>query len=84
MGDIVLPLTLSYLLTVSISMSIVPEACKEIICLVVEEIAKVEENVFSKFLLGATIQDGGMRERRNDGHISFHELRKKQKLNQEN
>jgi len=45
-------------------MSITPEACKEVICLVVVEVAEVEENVFPKSLLGATIQDGGMRERR--------------------
>ena len=48
---------------VKISMFITLEAGKEVICFIVEEIAEVKENVFSKSLLGIIIQDGGMRER---------------------
>ena len=47
-------------------MSIALVASKEIICFIVEEIAKVEENVFSKSLLGTTIQDSGIRDKRDD------------------
>jgi len=47
-------------------MSITLVASKEVICFVIEEIAKVEENIFPKSLLGATIQDSGIRERRDD------------------
>jgi len=54
------------LLTVKISISIALVTSKEVICFVVEEIAKVEENIFPKFLLGATMQDSGIREKRND------------------
>ena len=54
------------MLTVKISMSIALVASKDIICFIVEEIAKVEENVFSKSLLGTTIQDSGIRDKRDD------------------
>ena len=46
-------------------MSIAPKAGKKVICFVVEEVAEVKENIFPKSLLGATIQDSSMRERRN-------------------
>ena len=57
------------MLIVNILMFIAPGTSKEVICFIVEEIAKVEENIFPKSLLGAIIQDGGMREKRDDSHI---------------
>jgi len=47
-------------------MYITSRASKKAIYVVVEVEAEVEKHVFSKFLLGTTIQDKGMRERRDD------------------
>jgi len=47
-------------------MSITTEAGKEVICIGLEVIVKVEEVIFPVSLIGTTIQDGSLKERRDD------------------
>jgi len=77
-GD--LSLALSKLLTFLFKlMPIAKLASKQSIWWVVDEKAKVENYIFLKSLLGAIIQDGGIRERRIVKHwITRHFTRNKQ------
>jgi len=51
-------------------MSIAIEAGKEVICIGLKVIAEVEEVIFPISLIGAIMQDGASRERRDAGVMS--------------